>query len=421
MLRSADGLLRALRTLGLVATITALAACGGGGGSSSGSSTSSSSSGSSSSSSSSTASNQAAMTVAAVVNSNLINIPTVSVTVCAPGSTTNCQTIPNVQVDTGSFGLRLASNVLSSTLLSGLTKETTSGSNLAECVQFADATFIWGSVRQADVTIGGETASNIPVHIFGDMPSTSSNCASSTSLANTASDLGVNGILGVGVAGFDCTSACGTTSSGYFACSGSNCTATAITTSLAVVNPVFRFASDNNGVILAMPSIPSSGQATATGTLTFGINTQSNNTLTATNNFATDSVGDLNGTYNGSSIYAFFDSGSNGNFFHDATLTSPTCTRSQGFYCPATTQTRTVKVGNFSGSPTTAITMTIASADSEVQSSVYAYNNLAGDFTATRGGRSLVDLGMPFHYGRSVFYGFDRTIVGDKQSAYVAY
>ena len=45
-----------------------------------------------------------------------VNTAYTTVTVCAPGSTTNCQTIDNIQVDTGSYGLRLLASALSLTL-----------------------------------------------------------------------------------------------------------------------------------------------------------------------------------------------------------------------------------------------------------------------------------------------------------------
>ena len=45
-----------------------------------------------------------------------VNVPFVTVTVCVPGSTTQCQTIDHVTVDTGSSGLRIISSVLSITL-----------------------------------------------------------------------------------------------------------------------------------------------------------------------------------------------------------------------------------------------------------------------------------------------------------------
>ena len=45
-----------------------------------------------------------------------------------------------------------------------------------------------------------------------------------------------------------------------------------------VVNPVTKFAVNNNGVIVQLPPVTTSA-ASATGTLVFGIGTQSNNTL----------------------------------------------------------------------------------------------------------------------------------------------
>src|SRR5271170_3713170 len=50
-------------------------------------------------------------------SNNSVNTLFTSVTVCVPGSTTNCQTIDHIQVDTGSFGLRILSSVLNSTLI----------------------------------------------------------------------------------------------------------------------------------------------------------------------------------------------------------------------------------------------------------------------------------------------------------------
>ena len=110
------------RVAATVALVSLLAACGGGGGSSS--------------SSSSSTSNTAQITVGTGV-ANVINIPTVNVTVCVPGTST-CQTIPDVQVDTGSYGLRIASGVLTSTMQGALPVTAASGGELAECTNFAD-------------------------------------------------------------------------------------------------------------------------------------------------------------------------------------------------------------------------------------------------------------------------------------------
>src|SRR5579859_966512 len=164
-----------------VALVSVIAACGGGGGGDSSSSSNNSSTtlnGGSLPASptqqpiAATAANTVPITVGPGVN-GVINIPTVSVTVCPPGTTSNCQTINNIQVDTGSFGLRLVSSVLNSSLLNGgLPISTlTSGAQLAECATFADG-YTWGTVRTATVQIGGETtATGIPIQIIGDKAS----------------------------------------------------------------------------------------------------------------------------------------------------------------------------------------------------------------------------------------------------------
>ena len=70
------------------------------------------------------------------------------------------------------------------------------------------------------------------------------------------------------------------TYSNYFACpGGTSCARTAVPLAQQVANPVAKFAVDNNGVIVQMPPMPDTGAPSATGTLVFGIGTQSNNAL----------------------------------------------------------------------------------------------------------------------------------------------
>src|SRR4030095_3119322 len=78
-----------------------------------------------------------------------------SVTICAPGASTNCQTVDHIQVDTGSSGLRIIASVLSPAL--ALRQQTdASGNPIVECAQFVDG-FSWGPVKIADVRLSGET------------------------------------------------------------------------------------------------------------------------------------------------------------------------------------------------------------------------------------------------------------------------
>jgi hypothetical protein len=95
-----------IRLIAVSVAATFLLSCGGSGDDLSGSS-----------SGGSTVTSAASNVAAAVVNSgpsgvNAVNTLFVSLTLCVPGSTTNCQTIDNIQVDTGSSGLRILSSVL---------------------------------------------------------------------------------------------------------------------------------------------------------------------------------------------------------------------------------------------------------------------------------------------------------------------
>jgi len=408
------GSLAAWLRRGMFVIALALAACGGGGGggggdggsAGAGSSSGSPAGGGSGSPTSSTppgAANAVTVTVAQGT-SNVLNIPTVSVTVCVPGTST-CQTVDNVQVDTESFGLRLLSSALSSSMNGALPVSTAgNGGTLAECANFADG-YMWGSVRTADVKIGGETASAIPLQVVGDLASTSvpTACQNLGSAEDTQTDIGANGILGIGVAPTDCDAACAAdpANSGYYGCpSGANCTGTALTLAQTVANPVPHFATDNNGVILQMPAIGDGGAPSATGTLLFGIGTQSNNALSAAQRFGTNAAGDVNATFNGAPLVAFLDSGSNGLFFDDSSITP--CTGAfAGFYCPASPLALSATLTGVDRS-TGSVSFEVADAQTLYNTGNLAFDNLAGDF----GSNAVLDLGLPFFYGKSVYYGY---------------
>src|SRR5579885_1364060 len=86
------------------------------------------------------------------------NEPCGSVTICVPG-TSNCQTISNLLIDTGSSGLR----VFSSVVTLPLTTVSSGSGTLAECVAFGDGSTMWGPIATAAVQMGGEPAVNVPI------------------------------------------------------------------------------------------------------------------------------------------------------------------------------------------------------------------------------------------------------------------
>ena len=360
--------------------------------------------------------NTAVITVGSGV-AQVINIPTVNVKICAPG-TSNCQVVNNVLVDTASYGLRLVSSALSSGVLNNLPQTTSGGAPVAECGTFVSS-FTWGSVRTVDLSIGTEQARSLPVQIIGDLGTTGvpGSCTNGSTPANTAADLGANGILGIGPAPVDCGPTCATSTlhNNYYACPSGNssCAVALVPVAQQVANPVHHFATDNNGVIVQMPNISNSGQGSATGLLTFGIGTQSNNALGASTVLTSTSGGDVSTTFLGNNVAAFFDTGSNAYFFNDSKQTP--CSVNKDFYCPASAATYTATLTGQNGA-TGGVSMLVQNADTLFSNpSTFAFNDIAGPYSLTS-----LDLGMPHFYGKTIYFGMDRTLVGGQQP-YVAF
>jgi len=155
------GLVRAWRVGLCAALCLPVLSCGGGAGGSGGST----SSGGSTGGTTPTPSNVVSVIVDVGPTSTQPDVNTLftTVTVCIPGTTT-CQTIDHIQVDTGSYGLRILAPVLT---LSLPIQQASNGDSLVECTEFV-AAYSWGPVALADVQIAGETASSVPVQVIGD-------------------------------------------------------------------------------------------------------------------------------------------------------------------------------------------------------------------------------------------------------------
>src|SRR5579863_5797810 len=93
-----------------------------------------------------------------------INGGFVSVNICLPGTTT-CQTIDNVLLDTGSFGLRL---LASQVTINPPVLTDNNGNTLNDCVQFLDNSFLWGNVVSVDVKMAGEVASSTSIQLIAN-------------------------------------------------------------------------------------------------------------------------------------------------------------------------------------------------------------------------------------------------------------
>ncbi|MBC8738515.1 DUF3443 domain-containing protein [Paraburkholderia sp. UCT31] len=392
------------KILGILSAVALLsvAACGGGGGGGGGDTATTTST------STSPNSNVAVVNVEGSLGT--ANVPYVSVRVCAPGSS-NCQTIDHIMVDTGSTGLRVLKSALGTTTLP---QTTVSGTGYAECAQFADGVS-WGPLATADITLGGTSASNVPVQVIdGNYAAVPSGCSSLGPQNNTQANLGANGILGVGLWKTDCGATCVSATVGlYYACQGTSCSETTMPQDKQTHNPVDLFASDNNGVVLQMPAVADTGAKSVTGSLIFGVATRTNNALGAAQVYPTDVVGNITANYKGTAMSgSFFDSGSNMMFFHDASIAP--CSSSSGMatlYCPSSTQQLSAALSASDGS-NGSVNFVLANGDAMAASGNAAFSGLGASYSTL--GASTFDFGMPVFFGRSVFIGMEGHTAGGK-------
>jgi hypothetical protein len=324
------------------------------------------------------------------------NKPCVRVTVCTPGTTT-CQSISDILLDTGSYGLRVFKQALTVPL-----NQVASGSGaLAECIQFVDGTAEWGPVQTANVVLGGESAVTVPIQVldaaFGTVPASCGTPEGSPAAA------GYNGILGVGLFPEDCGAGCvsGAGNEMYFSCSGASCSGTAVALASQVQNPVAHLPVDNNGVLVQLPVVLPGGAPSDNGQLVLGIGTQTNNVPSGVTAFPANLNGDFTTVFNDTTISnSFLDTGSNGLFFNDSAI--PACAApNAGWYCPPATLSLSATTLGTAGSPSGTVSFQIGNATSLFNSGNQVFVELGGSIPGVSG----FDWGIPFFYGHNVFVG----------------
>jgi hypothetical protein len=370
---------------------------------------------------SSTTDNSVPMIVnAGPANTDSVDVPFISVTICVPG-TNNCQTIDSVTVDTGSSGMRVLSSVLSSTLTLPQQNATT-GSPLVECMQFDDG-YTWGSVRLADVKIGGEVAGRIPIQVIGDpafsaVPTT---CSSSGSAEDTVATFGSNGLIGINQIVADCGSFCAGTpaqSGAYYSCAGATCTPVAVAEADQVPNPIASFGVDSNGSLLQFPSAPAAGEVSLTGSLVFGIGTKANNGLGSATVLTVDSEGNFTTIFNGQTLAtSFIDSGTNSLSFNDTSIAQCTSSDLSGYYCPTAPVSLTAQNKGINN-VTSNVSLSVESADTLFSNASYT---VFDDLATTGIDNNTFDWGFPFFLGRTVYVALDGATTPGGAGPYFAY
>lgn len=340
------------------------------------------------------------------------NKPCVSVTVCTPGTTT-CQTINDILLDTGSYGLRIFRQALNVPLA-----QVSLGSGLlAECVQFGDGSSDWGPVQMASVVLGNEPPVPVPIQVidstFGIPPRSCRNGDLSPY------DAGFNGILGVGFFAQDCGVTCSNSANNgmYYTCSGSGCFGVVVPLSSQVQNPVALLPQDNNGVIVNLPGVPLGGTPSVAGTLVLGIGTRSNNAPSAVTSYPVDEFGEFLTNFKDTSLSGFIDTGSNGLFFPSLPASPlPSCPGlDSSWFCPSAPASLSATNEGASGSPVGVISFRIGNYDSLITSPNNVFAEIGGPLAGT------FDWGLPFFFGRNVYVGFEGTASNLGSGPYWAY
>jgi Protein of unknown function (DUF3443) len=329
-----------------------------------------------------------------------VNVPYTSVTICAVG-TSNCTTVNNVLIDTASFGLRIFGSQIRNL---GISANTNDGDEVGECALFGSGS-TWGSISTVNVTIGGEPQITIPIQVIDDLGAFAAApkvCTQGSVLMSSPSEARFNGILGIGQNQND------TDFTLYFDCSGNDCSAlSSIPIADVVVDPVAEFPVDNNGLVVSLPSIPASGTADTTGTIFFGIGTESNNTppdsvqvYFENSDVGSDNYLTIDTVFNGDTAPGIFDTGSNGLFFNDSSITE--CSEDVGFYCPSSALSFSATNESIDSSASSTVDFVVKNAANLLDSDNSAFDDLGGTFD---GGSSFdeFDWGLPFFFNRTVF------------------
>ena len=348
------------------------------------------------------------------------NILYATVTVCEPGSASKCQVIDHVQVDTGSVGLRVLASKVSSLNLPHI--QTVANTDSWECYPFVVGG-LWGVNATADVGLGQQVASGLPIQIIQDTANPSlqvpADCsaASNGQILNSQVTLGANGIIGIGSMPLDCGGLCqvGDYSASPYAqyrgcpvgaVNSSACSPIAVPSTLQVHNPIADLpAAYNNGAVILLPDAPGLGSVSASGQLVFGMSDSVVAAL-AKVNVGVDYVNNPNSymgvttQYNNQTIsYSYLDTGSNGLFFSNASI--PLC-QSTSWYCPTSqsSQTAVISDGDIPSQNKTPVSFVVGNASSLFSTSNAAFSDLTGSQPV---GSNAFTWGLPFFFGKKVF------------------
>lgn len=165
-----------------------------------------------------------------------------------------------------------------------------------------------------------------------------------------------------------------------------------------------------------------------TGTLYFGIGTQTNNglgsavVLTTSSSTSPNGVGLLTAIYNGQALdQSYFDSGTNLYLFTDGAIAACTGLSFAGYYCPPTPIQLSPTLKGLNGATATA-SFTLNNARTLFSTSFTVLPGIGASPTLLANPYpNSFAFGLPFFYGRQVFTALEGRAAGSGTGPFVAF
>ncbi|WP_414444671.1 DUF3443 family protein [Burkholderia sp. 22PA0106] len=336
-----------------------------------------------------------------------------SVTLCSDAAGTNCQTIDDIIVDTGSVGLKIFDYALADGGASFTDERDANDNPLSTCAVYGSG-YAWGRMKIVTLKMAGETAQNLPIAVINGAATPADDatvdqgllpvptqCATRNGVQQRRKLRDSNGILGVGVPISDCAGCAVSTT--YYSCpSAGGCQPTFIPLNMQTTQPVASFATDNNGLIIRLPSIDKFSTAPVAGQMVFGIGTQPDNQPQGVTAFALNNSGRSVLNVNGSTNPVLVDSGTD-----SYVIPAPVATNSQNRYVPPapTNVAATFLSDGATGdgpSNQQAININLIDPTGAIAADAVVIDGIGSPPSSATG---TLYLGLPFFLGRSLYLG----------------
>ncbi|MDD3265597.1 MAG: DUF3443 family protein [Burkholderiales bacterium] len=355
---------------------------------------------------------QIPISIGAGLNGDGINTMYVSITLCTNSAGTNCQTIDNIILDTGSFGLKINKSALPESFVLQMPRVTTTDDQMVYACNTFGSGYVFAEEHYGILKLANTMTNNVIVQIIENSPSAEipDDCIAKGPFDDFA-NFGANGIIGVNPAiGLDNSSILlykKDINGNYVALSSGE---SAIVPMLNK-NPLPNLSSNNNGFVISIPPVTQNTNTNVSGTMILGVNTSSMNQVTNKTNLVVASESDLSSVCNSACFYskinnpestipAVFDSGTNSWVFMNDELQSSAC--SYG-YCPESpfTWVSSVYSYDFAANESYVITGVITKDETNPSGDTVSFSVMPGWGYYNYNNETLY--GSPFFFGKNVY------------------